>query len=148
MASRAAANWARSGFSGRAARAWAHCGRRLFSGGCACNKASQDFRQRDNSTISQPSQAKGSGLLKKRGLFDEPGRRIAQGLRIMMQAQDQLPHRLVPIAALGLDELLDGEGGKAVAGVGLVKNKVQALPLQHPGAFLRQDAGRGSSPNS
>jgi len=81
------------------------------------------------------------GLLKARGLVREPGLRIAQSLRIIVQTQDQLPHRQVPIASLRLDELLDGEGGKAFTGVGFIQDKVQALAFQQPRPFLGQNAG-------
>ena len=81
--------------------------------------------------VHQPTKPEsGFALLKTRGLLREPGVRIAQGLRIMVQTQNQLAHWQVPIPALRLDELLNGQGGQAVVGIGFVQDKVQALPFQ------------------
>ena len=65
IASRAAANSDRRGFSGKAARAAAHRAAFLFCAGCACKTGSHELRQRDNSSINHSIHSEASVFSKR-----------------------------------------------------------------------------------
>ena len=75
-----------------------------------------------------------SGFLRR-----EPARGIAQRLRVPVQAPDQVAHRLVPIAARGLDEALNGRLRRLVGIIDRLQHFIQRAARQRVRLFIGHD---------
>src|SRR2546426_4541818 len=77
-------------------------------------------------------------LLQGQELLFKPARRIAQRLRVFVHAQDEVANRLVPAAAMLLDELLHGLAERVVTGVMLLQERLERLARDQSRLFGRE----------